>query len=120
MDRGILIPFLVILLFVIVVSLYPQEEQLSELTLEIVTTEEGKAKGLSGRDSLPNRQGMMFVWQESGQRCMWGRDLKFDVDLLFLDGKGVLVHKDSLDAGDPTPHCHEAQYVLEVNRGEPV
>lgn len=120
MDRGVLGLFLVALLLVVVVAAYPSERPISGLTLEVVTAEEGKAKGLSGRDFLPEHQGMLFVWQEVAQRCMWGKDLRFDIDLLFLDGKGTLVRHEPLDAGDPSPHCHEAQYVLEVNRGEPV
>lgn len=89
------------------------------LEFEVVDTPELMAKGLSGRDSMPENHGMLFSWRDSAVRCMWAKDMKFDLDVAFLDEKGRMVGLDSMKAGTTTPHCSSvpARFVLEVNKG---
>lgn len=54
-------------------------------SLEKVDTQAGRIKGLSGRESLASNRGMLFVFDRAGRQCIWMKDMKFSIDILWLD-----------------------------------
>jgi hypothetical protein len=56
-----------------------------ELQLELATSPEERAHGLMYRDSLGEKNGMLFVFEEKGYHAIWMKNVKFPLDILWLD-----------------------------------
>jgi len=60
--------------------------------VEIAATEETRAHGLMGRDSLAPDAGMLFEFPESAVEAFWMKDTLIPLDMLFIDKTGRIVH----------------------------
>ena len=93
-----------------------------EVSLEVVDNESSRTLGLSGRDSLPNDKAMLFVFEQPAMYCFWMKDMKFNIDMVWLDfGKKIVkIQKDVSPNTFPRSFCpsQDALYVLEFNSGE--
>lgn len=92
-------------------------------TTEVVTTEADRSKGLSGRDKLGNHEAMLFVFDKEGYYPFWMKDMKFAIDIVWLDSDMRVVHKEVDVRPDSYPESSyvsegEAKYVLELATGE--
>ena len=91
--------------------------------LEIVKDEKAMTQGLSGRSTLGVDQGMLFVFSVEGRYAFWMNDMKFALDILWLDHKGQVVYIAKNLPACTKNHCPQiapskpAFYVLEVNAG---
>ena len=96
--------------------------------VELAITGEQLARGLSGRDLLPAGTGMLFIYQQEGNRTFWMPDLRFPLDMVWIGGNCEVVDV-TLNAPIPLPGQSRndlprfspkapAQYVLEINAGE--
>jgi uncharacterized protein len=93
---------------------------------KLLTDNKSRSKGLSGVDSLPLNEGMLFVFDKSAIYTFWMKDVKFSIDIIWIDKDKKVVHivesalveeskKDSeLQMYRPN---EQAKYVLEVNAG---
>lgn len=91
-----------------------------EIAIEIADTDEARARGLMGREALPDMSGMLFIFEEEAERSFWMADTPLSLDLLFIDGDGVIghIHKyASPFSSEQIPSEGPAQYVLEVPAG---
>jgi uncharacterized protein len=61
---------------------------------EVVDTPERKRRGLSGRPSLADGHGMLFVYDAPGLHGFWMPDMRFDIDILWMRA-GRIVHVES-------------------------
>ncbi len=92
---------------------------------EVTKTQEEKTKGLSGRESLAESSGMLFIFDKAGIYPFWMKGMKFPLDFIWIAGGKVVDVTE--DAPVPTPSekpiytvyqpQKPAQYVLEVNAG---
>jgi len=91
------------------------------IRVEIANTEEARINGLSNRPRLPENQGMLFVFEESGKYPIWMRNMEFSIDVYWLDGRGVIVDKWENAHPGSYPQVYEpkdeAYYILEVVAG---
>jgi hypothetical protein len=93
------------------------------LTVEIAETATSQEKGLSGRSSLPNDHGMLFVFDHQDYWGFWMMDMRFSLDIIWFnsDRQAIFVEQ-ALAPCTPqkcpilTPNV-KATYVLEVNAG---
>lgn len=80
-----------------------------------------QTNGLSNRDRLLPNTGMLFVFDEPGEQCLWMKDMKFDLDIIWLDeDKKIVKIKENVSPETyPDTFCSEkpAKYVIEVNSG---
>jgi uncharacterized membrane protein (UPF0127 family) len=80
--------------------------------------------GLMFRPSLPEDQGMLFVFEELDFHGIWMKNCKFPIDILWLDEEGRVVHlAESVPPcrADPCPvyqPLRKAAYVVELNAGQ--
>jgi uncharacterized membrane protein (UPF0127 family) len=89
--------------------------------LERVSSNSERLLGLSGRQSLPRDRGMLFDFGTADEYCMWMKDMRFSLDIIWLDDQNKIVYM----AEDVTPETYpkafcgpkDAQYVVEVNSG---
>ena len=54
------------------------------LQVEVESTEAAREQGLSGRTSLPDGKGMLFVFQQDGDWGFWMKDMNFPIDIIFI------------------------------------
>jgi uncharacterized membrane protein (UPF0127 family) len=89
--------------------------------LEVASTQDIQAKGLSGRASLPEYQGMLFTYTHPGRQCFWMKDMRFPLDIVWLDAHKVVLHMQQNVSPDTYPQsfcADSASYVIELNAGE--
>ncbi len=53
-------------------------------------------QGLSGQASLADNQGMLFIYSGAQILTFWMKDMKFNVDLLWLDGDQVVAFEKNM------------------------
>lgn len=93
-----------------------------KIYVEVVKTNESRQKGLSGRTSLSINSGMLFIFDSDSKYCMWMKDMKFPIDILWLDSqKKVIETKEEVSPNTyPQEFCptQNTRYVLEINSGQ--
>lgn len=92
-----------------------------KISLETVSSESKRSQGLSGRENLDENTGMLFVFEQPGLHCFWMKDMKFPIDILWLDvDKKVIDIRPSVEPSTyPAQFCpaQNASYVIEVQAG---
>jgi uncharacterized protein len=90
-----------------------------KIKVEVVRTEQEKAKGLMFREKLEKDEGMIFVYGREEYLSFWMKNTRIPLSIAFLDKDGKIV-----DIQDMTPFSLQtrvsafpAQYALEVNQG---
>jgi uncharacterized membrane protein (UPF0127 family) len=91
--------------------------------VEVAVTRAEKARGLMYRESLGERSGMLFQVDPPAAVSFWMKDVRFPLDLLFLDREGCLLgHHDSVPPCTAIPcplysSARPAGWVLELPAG---
>lgn len=82
---------------------------------ETADTQAEQERGLSGRESLAANSAMVFPFGNSGRQCFWMKDMKFSIDMVWLDAanKVLAIENDVSPATYPINFCHEGQTVIE-------
>ena len=88
--------------------------------LEVAATAAGLRQGLSGRTSMPRHTGMLFVFQKEGRQCFWMKDMRFPLDIIWVDSQKKVKHVARGLSPDTYPNafCQAARYVIELPAGE--
>ena len=60
------------------------------INVEIADTMFSRERGLSGRDGLALDQGMLFVFPMASRTGFWMKDMKFPLDLVWIEGDRVV------------------------------
>lgn len=83
-------------------------------------TEAERHQGLSGRASYPADKVMVFEFKQPDKRCFWMKDMKFSIDMVWLDPEKKVIGIEENVSPDTYPQdfCRDnAQYVLEFSAG---
>lgn len=82
---------------------------------EIRDTDAERQLGLSGRESLARTDAMLFVFDGQRQRCFWMKDMKFNIDMVWVDADRKITAIEYNVSPKTYPHnfCHDGQYVIE-------
>ncbi len=93
------------------------------VNVEVVSGKKDTQRGLQGRQVLGRNKGMLFVFDRDDRYRFWMKDMKFPIDIIWLD------HQERIVAiGENVPPCAadpcpvytppvNARYVLEVSAG---
>ena len=93
---------------------------------EIVDTLEARAKGLSGRSSMPELNGMLFVNEKPEFADIWMKDMRFPIDILWISNGTVVDMRENVlppaagESEDALPVYYpirRVDFVLEVAAG---
>lgn len=60
------------------------------IRVEIADTEALRAKGLSGRKSLAQDEGMLFIFQSPSRYTFWMKDMHFPLDFIWINKDTVV------------------------------
>lgn len=80
-----------------------------------------RAMGLSGRESLKENDAMLFAFPNVGTWGIWMKDMKFSIDILWLDRDRAIVHIEKNVSPESYPTIFfpksESLYVIELGAG---
>lgn len=89
--------------------------------LDIADTPDLRTQGLSGRETLEDNRGMLFVFQRAGVVGIWMKDMHVPLDILWLDEHKQVVHIEHHVSPDTYPKTFQplvaARYVIELPAG---
>ncbi len=91
-----------------------------EVKVERVADDSQRQRGLMYRTSLPEDEGMLFIFAERRVHRFWMKNTCISLDMLFIDHDGLIV---GIEENVPTMNERTyqvgcpSQYVLEVNAG---
>lgn len=57
---------------------------------EIADTDKERSKGLSGKDSLDEGSGMIFVFDNAKKHPFWMKDMNFSIDIIWINNGRVV------------------------------
>lgn len=93
----------------------------TKIFVELAQTQAEKELGLSNRPGLEQDEGMLFINDRPGFYTFWMKDMKFDLDIIWIDHTGRVVHIEEYVSPYDYPETYvsdePAQYILEVNGG---
>ncbi len=90
--------------------------------VQVADTPLEKSRGLSGRESLPDNQGMLFVYKEPQRVSFWMKDMLIPLDFIWVrSGEVIRVDENVSRKNLPPPASitpkKKVDTVLEVNAG---
>ena len=91
----------------------------TQFEVELATTPAARERGLMFQDALGPNEGMLFVFATDAVQVFWMRNTSLPLSIAFIDARGVLVHRASLEpfSERPVSSLVPVRYALEVNRG---
>jgi uncharacterized protein len=92
----------------------------ARLTTEIADTPQASENGLMFRDSLPENNGMLFIFDTPRKASFWMRNTKIPLSIAFIDSTGRILEIKSmapLDESIVPSQSDQIVYALEVNNG---
>jgi hypothetical protein len=100
----------------------------AEFAVEPAVTPAQRIQGLSGRETLAPRGGMLFIFEQEGKHTFWMKEMRFPLDLVWIGAGCIVVDLTrNVPPQAPAQTLNElplyrpvapARYVLEINAGE--
>lgn len=89
------------------------------VSVTIVDTPEDRLKGLSGVSSLPDNEGMLFIFDEEGRYGFWMKDTLLALDIIWINNEQEIVHIERNVRPESYPATYyspvPARFVIELN-----
>lgn len=92
----------------------------NRLVVELASTPQSRACGLSKRSFLKEDNGMLFVYENADMRTFWMKDTRIPLSIAFLDESGTIINIEIMSPDQTETRYHSrlpAVYALEVNQG---
>ena len=98
-----------------------------EYNLDVAKTDQERSRGLAKFDSIKNNEGMLFIFDVPGRYSFYMKDMKFNIDIIFLDQskKVVDMYKNVKFQDYKNPYDYEnykpnfsSKYTIELKEGE--
>lgn len=89
--------------------------------IEIARTPAQMQRGLMFRDSMPEEQGMLFIYQPERPAVMWMKNTILSLDMLFIDSNGYIINiaeNTKPFSTEPIRSGSDVRAVLELNAGQ--
>jgi hypothetical protein len=91
------------------------------IEVQLADTVDLHTLGLSGRDGLSKKSGLLFVFKRDDYYPFWMKDMSFAIDIIWLNADKKIVHIESGVKPDTYPQTFSspelARYVLELAGG---
>lgn len=91
------------------------------IELEIADTDDKREKGLSNHESLKKDTGMLFVFDKPDKYGFWMENMKFSIDILWLNAQKEIIYIAENVSPDSYPDVffppEDSLYALEFNAG---
>jgi uncharacterized protein len=102
-----------------VLSIERENAAAVEITVEIARTDEERAKGLMFRKTLPDGEGMIFVFDRDQQLSFWMKNTVIPLSIAFIASDGHILEIKDMQPNDLTSvkSSRSVRYALEVPQG---
>jgi hypothetical protein len=86
---------------------------------EVAASEPQRQQGLMFREKLGANAGMVFLFNEPAQVCMWMKNTPLPLSVAFIDARGKILNIEDMQPQTLNSHCATgpALYALEMNKG---
>lgn len=100
-------------------SLYEISINKIKIEVEIADTAESRQKGLMFRDSLPEEQGMLFIFEKEQKMSFWMKNTEMPLSIAYINKSGIIkeIHHMEALSEKAVQSSHSVLYALEVNQG---
>ena len=88
----------------------------TEIEVDVASTPTELYEGLSSKESIGDREGMLFDWPAEKRHGLVMRDMSFPIDAIFLSEAGEVVQTETLERDGEEVRARSA-YALEVPAG---
>ena len=95
--------------------------------LEVAQTYQDLERGLAKFDDIKDNEGMLFIFEEPGRWTIWMKDMKFNIDIIFLNENKEVVtiyenvkfenHENVFAYRKYQPE-YDSKYVIELKEGQ--
>jgi uncharacterized protein len=93
-----------------------------EIRAEVADTKSSRELGLSGRVTMKDGEGLLFVFDNPGRYGFWMKDMQFPLDILWINSSGIVVEAVHNATPESYPQTYinalPASYVLELKAGQ--
>lgn len=93
----------------------------ARIEVELADTPETRMQGLSGRESLKEDKGLLFIFPESSFYSFWMKEMNFPIDIIWINDEFEVVDIEHSLTPNTFPESfgpqNSAKYVLEINAG---
>lgn len=97
-------------------------ETISRFVVEVARTPQQLQKGLSDRQTLAPRRGMLFIFPNVSVQSMWMPNMYFPLDIVWIDANNVITKiEENVKPCSGNHNCHSyssgtpVQYAIELN-----
>lgn len=86
---------------------------------QVASTPQQREIGLMYRSTMPQNEGMLFVFEQASTQCFWMKNTLLPLSIAFVAEDGSIVNVDEMQAQTLNEHCSTkpVAYVLEMNKG---
>ena len=86
---------------------------------QVAATQDQRMTGLMFRQDMPQREGMLFVFEYPSEQCFWMRNTLLPLSAAFVADDGTIVNIEDMAPMTEDSHCSKkpVRYVLEMNKG---
>ena len=131
MKKHLLLLLALAIVAIFAYTAWPQEVHTTDMrtltmggvsvAVNVADTEVLREQGLSGRASLAEGEGMLFIFDTDGIWGIWMKDMRFFIDIVWADSSGSVITVAHNIAPETYPKVfypsRSARYVLELPAG---
>ena len=90
-----------------------------QIDAQVAFTPEQRTVGLMFRKEMPQREGMLFVFEQPSVQCFWMMNTLLPLTAAFVADDGTVVNLADMKPMTTDAHCSAkpVRYVLEMNQG---
>ncbi|MDB5822320.1 MAG: hypothetical protein JWR21_1024 [Herminiimonas sp.] len=84
---------------------------------EVAADNAHRQQGLMFREKMGTNEGMVFLFDEPAEVCMWMKNTLIPLSVAFIDSEGKIVNIEDMQPQTTDSHCAKrpARYALEMN-----
>jgi len=90
-----------------------------QIDAQVAQSPDQHATGLMYRKQMPQYEGMLFAFEQSGVQCFWMKNTLLPLTAAFVSDDGTIVNLVDMKPQTTDSHCSAkpVRYVLEMNKG---
>ncbi len=103
------------------VSVLTKDNSKHDFIVEVARTAEEQNKGLMFRTTVPEKTGMLFLFEGEKLRSFWMKNTQISLDIIFIKKNGLIHHihpNAKINTLDPISSTGGVSAVLEIAAGE--
>lgn len=90
-----------------------------KIDAQVASTPQQRQIGLMHRTTMPQHEGMIFIFEQPSQQCFWMKNTLLPLTAAFVADDGTIVNLADMKPQTTESHCsaQPVRYVLEMNKG---